>query len=57
MKGICRSLYRLHCECNPAAAMDQEIAAAFLIRAREAVSTVARDNAQSLYEGRDEWIS
>jgi hypothetical protein len=54
MKGTFRRLYRLHCEFNPTAAMDKEIATGFLIRAWEAVTTSALDDAWSLYEGRDE---
>jgi hypothetical protein len=56
MKGTCRCLYRLHCEFNPAAAMDKEIATSFLIRAWEALATAALDDAWALYEGRDESI-
>jgi hypothetical protein len=36
MKGTCRRPYRLHCEFNPASAMDKEIATGFPIRAWEA---------------------
>jgi hypothetical protein len=55
MKGTYRRPYRLHCECNPGAAMSQEIAAAFLIRAWEGVSTGVLDDAWSLYEFPDEY--
>jgi hypothetical protein len=54
MKGTRRRLHRLHCDCNAATAMDQEIAAAFLIEAWEAVTTAALDSAWSLYEGQNE---
>jgi hypothetical protein len=50
MKGTCRRLYRLHCESDPAAAMKQQIAAAFLIRAWEGVSTRVLADAWSLDE-------
>jgi hypothetical protein len=40
-----RRLYRLHCEFNLAAVMDKEIATGFLIRAWEAVTTAALDDA------------
>jgi hypothetical protein len=49
-----RRLYDIHCEFNPAAAMDKEIATGFLIQAGKAVATAALDNAGSLYKGRNE---
>jgi hypothetical protein len=54
MKGTCHRFYRLHCQFNPAAAMGKEIATGFLIRAWEAVTTAALDDAWALYEGRYE---
>jgi hypothetical protein len=57
IKDTCRFLYLLHCDYNPAAATDQEIAAAFLIEAWEAVSTAVLDNVCLLYKGRDESTS
>jgi hypothetical protein len=54
MKGTCRRLDRLHRECDPAAATNQQIAAAFLIRAWEGVSTRVLEDAWSLYEHEDD---
>jgi hypothetical protein len=54
IKGTCCRLYRPHCEFDPAAAMNKEIATGFLIRVWEAMTTAALDDMWSLYEGRDE---
>jgi hypothetical protein len=54
MKGTFRRLYRLHCEFNPAAAIDKEIVTGFLIRGWESVTTALLEGAWALYEGRHE---
>jgi hypothetical protein len=50
MKATCRRLYRLERECNSGTKIDQEIAAAFLVRAWEAVSTEVLDDARAIDE-------
>jgi hypothetical protein len=50
MKATCRRLYGLHCEWNPGEKMDHQIAAAFLIRAWEAVTAEVLENAWALCE-------
>jgi hypothetical protein len=50
MKATCRRPYRLQCECNPGTKINQEIAAAFLVRAWEAVSPEVLHDAWAIYE-------
>jgi hypothetical protein len=54
MKATCRRLYRMHCDCNPAAHMNQEIATAFLIRAWEGVSPEVMDDAWAIADPENE---
>jgi hypothetical protein len=54
MKATCRRLYALHCRSNPSCAMDRKIAAAFLIRAWEGVSTQVLEEAWAVYDPGDE---
>jgi hypothetical protein len=50
MKSNCRRSYRRFCQENPEAVMNQQIAAAFLIRAWEAVSPEVLDEAWCIYD-------
>jgi hypothetical protein len=50
MKSNCRRTYRLFVQANPGAIVDQQMAAAFLIRAWEAVSPQILDEAWCIYD-------
>jgi hypothetical protein len=54
MTGTFRRLYRLHCEFDPAAGMNQQVAAAVLIRAWEGGSPGVLEDAWSLFEPDDD---
>jgi hypothetical protein len=49
MKGMCRYLYRVHCQSVPPQPMGRQLATGFLIRAWEQVSPQVLDEAWSLY--------
>jgi hypothetical protein len=49
MKGLCRRLYRMHCESAGSDEMTQQVATAFLLRAWKQVSPQTLGDAWSMY--------